>query len=110
MRKPTEILFCVSVINVILFLLGKSPVYIDSSADIEVAAKRILWGKCANSGQTCVAPDYILCSKEVEDKFVKVAKKILTDFYGEDIKSSTNYGRIVNDRHFQRILSLLKGK
>lgn len=81
----------------------------DSSADIETAAKRILWGKCLNSGQTCVAPDYILCTEEVQDKFVACAKKVLKQFLGDDPKNSPDFGRIVNDHHFNRIVNLLKG-
>ena len=67
---------------VTLELGGKSPVYIDESANIDIAVKRILWGKMVNSGQTCVAPDYILCTKEVEIKLISAAKKQLLNFYG----------------------------
>ncbi|CAG9865012.1 unnamed protein product [Phyllotreta striolata] len=94
---------------VTLELGGKSPVYVDKSADIETAVKRILWGKCANAGQTCVAPDYVLCTREVQDKFVAVSRKVLNEFYGEDAKTSKDYGRIVNERNFQRLANLLKG-
>ena len=67
---------------VTLELGGKSPVYLDESANIDIAVKRILWGKMVNSGQTCVAPDYILCTKEVEIKLISAAKKQLLNFYG----------------------------
>ncbi|CAG9831125.1 unnamed protein product [Diabrotica balteata] len=93
---------------VTLELGGKSPVYLDKSADLEVAVKRILWGKCANSGQTCIAPDYVLCSKDIQDKVVKIAKKVITEFFGENVKASPDFGRIINDRHFKRIVALLK--
>ncbi|PSN49680.1 Aldehyde dehydrogenase [Blattella germanica] len=86
---------------VTLELGGKSPVYIDNTVDVEVAAKRILWGKCANSGQTCIAPDYILCSKQVEREFVEKSKKVLKEFYGDNIKSSPDLCRIISDRHYQ---------
>ncbi|KYB25924.1 aldehyde dehydrogenase, dimeric NADP-preferring [Tribolium castaneum] len=94
---------------VTLELGGKSPAYIDNSADITKTVKRILWGKCINSGQTCIAPDYILCTKEVQDKFVKYAEKALLEFYGSDIKDSNDYSRIITDRHFERLVNLLPG-
>ncbi|KAI4459194.1 aldehyde dehydrogenase [Holotrichia oblita] len=90
-----------------LELGGKSPVYIDKSTDMDVTANRILWGKCINAGQTCVAPDYILCTKEVEEEFVEAAKKVLKKFYGENPQQSKDYCRIVNDKHFKRISALL---
>ncbi|KAJ8953556.1 hypothetical protein NQ318_002976 [Aromia moschata] len=92
-----------------LELGGKSPVYLDSTADVEVAAKRILWGKFINAGQTCVAPDYLLCSKEVQSKFIPVAKKIIKQFFGDEPKASADFGRIINDANFARISGLLKG-
>ena len=64
-----------------LELGGKCPVYLDDTVDLKVATKRILWGKMANLGQTCVAPDYVLCSEEMADKFVKEAKDVYVDFY-----------------------------
>lgn len=93
-----------------LELGGKSPTYIDSTADIEIATKRILWGKFSNCGQTCVAPDYVLCDKEVQEKFVKCVEKYLKSFFGENIKQSKDYARIVNERHFLRICNLLKNQ
>ncbi|XP_063540583.1 aldehyde dehydrogenase, dimeric NADP-preferring isoform X1 [Cydia strobilella] len=92
---------------VTLELGGKSPVYIDSTANLEVTAKRILWGKFINSGQTCIAPDYILCSKEIQDKFVAEAKKVLKEWYGEDPQKSPDLCRIVNSRHFSRLQALV---
>ncbi|XP_063242268.1 aldehyde dehydrogenase, dimeric NADP-preferring isoform X3 [Bacillus rossius redtenbacheri] len=94
---------------VTLELGGKSPVYLDNSADMDIAVKRILWGKCINAGQTCIAPDYLLCSKEVEHKFVSKAKEVLLEWYGEKAKESPDLCRIVSDRHFQRLVSLMKG-
>lgn len=78
-----------------------SPVYIDSTANIQIAAKRVLWGKYINAGQTCIAPDYILCSTEVQNKFVTEAKKILKEWYGENPKESPDFCRIINENHFQ---------
>ncbi|XP_050298328.1 aldehyde dehydrogenase, dimeric NADP-preferring-like [Anthonomus grandis grandis] len=93
---------------VTLELGGKSPCYLDSSANLKTAAKRILWGKYANVGQTCVAPDYLLCTKEIEEKFIPIAREVLKEFYGENPKESPDYGRIIADRHFQRIKKLLE--
>ena len=67
-----------------LELGGKCPVYLDDSVDLKVATKRILWGKMANLGQTCVAPDYILCSPDMRDRFVQEAKEVYTEFYSWD--------------------------
>lgn len=93
-----------------LELGGKSPTYIDSTADIQMATKRILWGKFANCGQTCVAPDYILCSKEIQEKFVHQAEKYMKEFFGENMKQSKDFARMVNERHFIRVVNLLKNQ
>jgi len=98
---------------VTLELGGKSPVYIDDSSDFNMAAKRILWGKCMNLGQTCIAPDYVLCSKAVEKKFIEVASEVMVEWYGKSWKNSPDLPRIVNDRNFlrlQKILSSTKGR
>jgi len=98
---------------VTLELGGKSPVYIDDDSNLEIATRRIIWGKCINLGQTCIAPDYILCSKKVEKAFVENAKKILKEWYGDDLKSSPDLIRIINVNHFKRLSKLLedsKGK
>ncbi|XP_049964641.1 aldehyde dehydrogenase, dimeric NADP-preferring-like isoform X2 [Schistocerca serialis cubense] len=86
-----------------LELGGKSPVYIDSTVNMDIAAKRILWGKCINAGQTCIAPDYVLCSKEVERNFIAKAKEILKEWYGDNPKDSPDLCRIISDRQFQRL-------
>lgn len=91
-----------------LELGGKSPVYIDTSADVNIASKRIMWGKVMNVGQTCIAPDYVLCSREVEKEFISYAKKHLLDFFGTNVKKSPDYGRIVSDKHFKRLTDFLK--
>lgn len=84
-----------------MFMLFSSPVYLDNSVDMSLAAKRILWGKCMNAGQTCIAPDYLLCTKEVSNKFVEEAKKILKQFYGDSPQSSPDFCRIINSAHFK---------
>lgn len=94
---------------VTLELGGKSPCYINKNVDIDTACRRIVWGKFANSGQTCIAPDYILCDKSVQDKVVERLKETIKEFYGEDPQKSPDYCRIINTRHFKRVLSLLEG-
>ncbi|XP_055851396.1 aldehyde dehydrogenase, dimeric NADP-preferring isoform X1 [Episyrphus balteatus] len=93
---------------VTLELGGKSPCYIDQSADLRITTKRILWGKLINVGQTCIAPDYILCSKEVQEKFIAEAKEVLKEWYGENPKESPDLCRIINANNFQRLLGLMK--
>ena len=83
---------------------GKNPVYIDSTADLELAAARIIWGKCLNSGQVCSAPDYILCSKPVEEGFIKHAKTAIEKFFPD-----SKHCPIVNDHHCYRLSKLLQG-
>lgn len=90
-----------------LELGGKSPTYIDETADIEKTTKRVLFGKLANAGQTCIAPDYILCPKDVEKKFVECAKRLLKNWYGTDPKLSPDFGRIINENNFKRLVSYL---
>ncbi|XP_026840846.1 aldehyde dehydrogenase, dimeric NADP-preferring isoform X2 [Drosophila persimilis] len=91
-----------------LELGGKSPCYIDKSVELRTAVKRILWGKLINCGQTCIAPDYILCSKEMQDKFVAEAKDVLKEWYGDNIQSSPDLSRVINSGNFQRLLGLMK--
>lgn len=94
---------------VTLELGGKSPVYIDSSADIPTTTKRLMWGKYINAGQTCVAPDYVMCTPEVQDLIVKEATKVLNQWYGDSPKKSPDLARIINDRQFQRLSGYLTG-
>jgi len=89
--------------SVTLELGGKSPVIIDETANIKKAAKRIAWGKFINNGQVCVAPDYILISKKIEQQFLFALKKQIDKFYGEESKESSSYCRIVNKKHFVRL-------
>ncbi|XP_066260449.1 aldehyde dehydrogenase, dimeric NADP-preferring-like isoform X2 [Euwallacea similis] len=95
---------------VTLELGGKSPVYLDDSADVYLAAKRIMWGKCLNAGQSCIQPDYLLCSEFIRDKFIQAAKTVVKEWYGGDAAKSPYFCRIINDNHFKRIQKLLQGK
>uniref|UniRef100_A0A671K0K4 Aldehyde dehydrogenase 3 family, member A1 n=1 Tax=Sinocyclocheilus anshuiensis TaxID=1608454 RepID=A0A671K0K4_9TELE len=92
---------------VTLELGGKSPCYVDKNCDIAVACRRITWGKFANCGQTCIAPDYILCEPSIQDRIVEEIQKTLLEFYQKDPKSSPDYCRIINTRHFDRVLALM---
>ncbi len=88
---------------VTLELGGKSPCLVYSK-NLDLSAKRIVWGKFFNAGQTCVAPDYILISKKDKAEFVQSCKKWIEHFYGKTVKDSKDYGRIINTKHFDRIL------
>ena len=93
---------------VVLELGGKSPCIIDKTADIAVAARRIAWGKTLNSGQTCIAPDYILIHKDVKEAFVKAFAEEVRNLHGEDIKADRHYVRMVNDKAFERVTGYFK--
>ncbi|AFG38576.1 aldehyde dehydrogenase [Spirochaeta africana] len=92
---------------VTLELGGKSPAVVDASADLDLAARKIVWGKYNNAGQTCVAPDYVLAERSIADQLVERMRSTITGFYGEDPAVSPNYGRIINRRHFDRLAALL---
>lgn len=92
----------------VLELGGKSPCIVDEDVDLELAARRIAWGKFMNAGQTCVAPDYVLAHQGIKDRLVAAIAQEARRFYGEDPKQSPDYGRIVSDRHFQRLERLMK--
>ena len=92
-----------------LELGGKSPCIVDKNANLKVSAKRIAWGKYLNAGQTCVAPDYIIVHKDVEEKFIECLKKVIIEFYGVSPEHSPDYSRIVSDKHVKRLHKLLKG-
>lgn len=93
---------------VTLELGGKSPCLIEESANLDIAAKRVAWGKFLNAGQTCVAPDYILIPAKLQDAFIEKLKTHLATFYGNDVKASADYPRIVNNRHFDRLQNLIE--
>ncbi|XP_029030043.1 aldehyde dehydrogenase family 3 member A2b [Betta splendens] len=93
---------------VTLELGGKSPCYIDKSCDISIACRRATWGKYTNCGQTCIAPDYILCEPSIQDRVIAEIKKSIKDFYTENPKTCPDYGRIINQRHHRRIMAMLE--
>ena len=92
---------------VTLELGGKSPAIVLADADIDVAARRIAWGKFVNAGQTCIAPDYVLVEAAAEDRFLGALLRAVHDFYGDDPADSHDYGRIVNEHHHDRLTALL---
>ena len=93
---------------VTLELGGKSPVIVDNTANLKVSAKRILWGKLTNAGQTCVAPDYILAYEDIYEELIKEFENVIIEFYGQDIIRSKDFGRIINDRHMNRLNAILE--
>jgi aldehyde dehydrogenase (NAD+) len=94
---------------VTLELGGKSPCIIDEHVDLEVAVKRVAWGKFYNCGQTCVAPDYLLVHEKVHDKFVSMLVQTIKSFWGDNPQQSKDYGRVVNARHHKRLMGLIPG-
>jgi aldehyde dehydrogenase (NAD+) len=92
---------------VTLELGGKSPVIVDRDADIDVAARRVAWGKYLNAGQTCIAPDYALVHPDVEERFITGVVRSIREFYGDDPARSPDYARIVNGHHHRRLQKLL---
>ena len=92
---------------VVLELGGKNPCIIDSTAKVKLAAKRITYGKFLNCGQTCVAPDYIICHTSIKDEFVKELSKQIKKQYGDNIIENDEYGKIVNEKHFNRLCDLI---
>ena len=102
LRKAAE-----NLIPATLELGGKSPCIVDKSANIKLAATRIVWGKFLNCGQTCVAPDYILCHESVKDQLVEQLKKQITAQFGNDPLNNPTYGKIINQKHFERLTWLI---
>lgn len=92
----------------VLELGGKSPCIVDETADIKLAARRIVWGKFLNGGQTCIAPDYILAHHSIKDELLGQMKQVITDFYGEDPQLSPDFPRIINAKNFERVSSFLE--
>ena len=92
----------------VLELGGKSPCIVDKDADVRIAARRIVWGKCLNSGQTCIAPDYLFLHEEIKDAFVEAFRKELAGLYPEGTEQSRLYVHIVRDKAFDRITGYLK--
>ena len=102
MRNAAEYLTPVT-----LELGGKSPCIVDQTADIKLAAKRIVFGKYLNCGQTCVAPDYVYCHRSVKEKLIKEVQKQIRRQYGKQPLHNSDYGKIINEKHFDRILGLI---
>ncbi len=94
-------------IPITLELGGKSPCIVDKSANIPLAAKRIVFGKFVNCGQTCVAPDYIYCDETVKPRLIKELKKQIRLQYGEKPLENENYGKMINEKHFHRVMGLI---
>lgn len=92
---------------VTLELGGKSPCIVDETANIPLAAKRLVWGKYLNLGQTCVAPDYVFCAEKVHDRFVAEVKKQIKKQFGPAPLTNPTYGKIINEKHFNRLLGLI---
>ncbi|XP_069660393.1 aldehyde dehydrogenase family 3 member B1-like isoform X4 [Haliaeetus albicilla] len=92
---------------VTLELGGKNPCYVSDSCDVQNVARRVAWGRFFNAGQTCVAPDYVLCSAEMQEKLLPALREVITEFYGPNPRESPDFGRIVGDRQFQRVQALL---
>jgi len=88
---------------------GKSPVVVDKGADLRITARRIMWGRLVNAGQTCIAPDYVLVPKSMKAGLIAELASARTEFLGEKPEDAPDYGRIVNDHHFKRITALMAG-
>lgn len=90
-----------------LELGGKSPTFVDEGADLRTAARRIAWGKFLNAGQTCVAPDYVIATRRVLDELKPLLVEAIRELHGDQPKESPNYGRIVADRHVDRLVAMI---
>ncbi len=95
---------------VTLELGGKSPAIIDQTANLDIASKRIAWGKFLNAGQTCVAPDYLLVEESIKEKLLGKIERAIPQFYGEDPSQNGDYPGIINESHFNRLVSLLENE
>ena len=96
-----------NLIPCVLELGGKSPCIVEKTANIPLAAKRIVFGKFINSGQTCVAPDYILCDASIKEKLVEELIKQIKIQYGDNAVDNPNFGKIINEKHYDRLLGLI---
>lgn len=105
MKKAAEYLTPVT-----LELGGKSPCIIEKTADLKLAAKRLIFGKFLNAGQTCVAPDYVLVQKEVKEEFVKYLRFWIEKMYGKGLECRETYPKVINQKHFERICKLIEGE
>ncbi|MDY6038005.1 MAG: aldehyde dehydrogenase family protein [Eubacterium sp.] len=91
-----------------LELGGKSPVFVDDSFDIKLAARRIIWGKLLNNGQTCIAPDYVMVKREQKNRLIEELSRAIKEFYGENIKENPDYGRIINKKQARRLADIIE--
>lgn len=89
---------------------GKSPCIVDETADLKVAASRVAFGKYLNCGQTCVAPDYLLIQESLVDRFLPLLEQAIRDMYGENPLENSNYGKIINEKHYRRLTGILSGE
>lgn len=99
-----------NLIPVTLELGGKSPCIVDETANLKLAAKRLVFGKYLNSGQTCVAPDYLLVQENVKDKFLEYLKYWIDRMFGSEPLKNQDYSRIINEKHYERIMKLIEGE
>lgn len=90
-----------------LELGGKSPCYVDACCNFQNAANRIVWGKFFNAGQTCIAPDYVLCTIETQERLMPCLRQAIREFYGNEPQDSPDFGRMVNEKEFRRVRALL---
>lgn len=95
---------------VVLELGGKSPCIVDKTANIKLAARRIMWGKLINAGQTCIAPDYLLVHSDVKDELMFEMQKAVFDFYGQDALNCPFYPKIISKKHFERLIAMINQK
>lgn len=95
-------------IPVTLELGGKSPCIVDKGVNIKLVAKRIVWGKLINAGQTCIAPDYFIVHSEIKEKLIDEIKKVIIEFFGDDASQSPDYPRIINKANVERLATLLQ--
>lgn len=93
---------------VTLELGGKSPAIVDDTFNLKLAAERIVWGKLINNGQTCIAPDYILVKDTIKKELITHLENAIVEFYSHDIKGNSDYGRIINERHAQRLADIIE--
>lgn len=91
-----------------LELGGKSPCIVDETADLSFAARRIAWAKTTNAGQVCIAPDFLYVHHSCKEQLIKKISEVLLQFYGNDPEKSASYGRIINKKHFERLLKLMQ--
>ncbi|MFK4784700.1 aldehyde dehydrogenase [Fusobacterium sp. MFO224] len=93
---------------VTLELGGKSPCIIDKDANLKIAAERVAWGKFLNAGQICIAPDYLFVHEIIKDEFIQELKEVINKFYGLNIHESPDFSRIINEKHTERLIKILK--